>query len=105
VTVVLGPAEDGEDGAWQSLGHVVRPDSIAELATTLCRAAVFLGNDAGPSHVAAALGLPGVVLYAVTEPGAFGPRGEQVIAVRVLPGVDPGGTIAGVWAALAGHLP
>jgi hypothetical protein len=105
--VVLGPAEEGEDRSWQELGAVVRPGSIAALAGTLASAGAFVGNDAGPSHVAAALGVVGVVLYTATEPHAFGPRGDRVVAVRVAdpdPSADAP-ALAAAWRILRAQLP
>lgn len=105
--IVLGPAEEGEEGSWQELGAVVRPGSIAALAGTLASASAFVGNDAGPSHVAAALGVAGVVLYTSTEPQAFGPRGERVVAVRSAdsaPSAD-GTVLAAAWQFLHAQLP
>jgi len=37
--------------------------SLPELAGALARATVYLGNDSGVSHLAAALGIPSVVLF------------------------------------------
>jgi len=95
VTIVLGPAEAGEGAAWRGLGEVVRPESVAALADTLAAASAFVGNDSGPSHVAAALGLAGAVLFTSTEPDAFGPRGPGVVAVPV--GGDVADVVATVW--------
>jgi len=105
VLVVLGPAERGEDRAWQEVGTVVRPASIAALAGTLGEAGAFVGNDTGPSHVAAALGLAGVVLYTRTGPESFGPRGPDVVSVRRALGDDDAGLLAAAWRALCSHLP
>jgi hypothetical protein len=104
VVVVLGPAEGGEDAAWRDVGRVLRPDSVAALAGWLAAAAAFVGNDAGPSHVAAALGLAGVVLYAETGPESFGPRGDDVYPVHRAHG-DDARALAAAWRALSSHLP
>jgi lipopolysaccharide heptosyltransferase II len=42
--------------------------SIAELAALLQQAALLLSNNTGPVHLAAAVGTPVVVLYALTNP-------------------------------------
>ncbi|HEY8517753.1 MAG TPA: glycosyltransferase family 9 protein [Candidatus Binatia bacterium] len=97
VTVVLGPAEAAEDAAWVAAGRVVRPGSVAELAAVLARSAAFVGNDAGPSHVAAALGVAGAVLYRSTSPASFGPRGEDVAAIDVQ---AHDATVSAVWDAI-----
>ena len=48
----------GRGVAW-----VVEP-SLTALAGALSRATVYLGNDSGVSHLAAALGIPSVILFA-----------------------------------------
>ena len=82
VEVLLGPAEAGEAHAWRDLGRVREPASISELAAHLAGAAAFAGNDSGPSHVAAALGRPGVVFFTSTADADFGPRGSGVRAIQ-----------------------
>jgi lipopolysaccharide heptosyltransferase II len=41
---------------------------LGELAALLSRAPLFIGNNSGPAHLAAAVGTPLVVLYALTNP-------------------------------------
>lgn len=53
---VLAPATD-----WQGLGALLE------------RCAVFVGNDSGPKHVAAALGVPTVTIYGPTHPATWHP--------------------------------
>ena len=103
VVVVLGPAEAGEDEAWRAIGAVARPDSVGGLAAVLAGARAFVGNDAGPSHVAAALGTPGAVVYATTGPGDFGPRGPDVSAVTLDHGAAA--AIESAWRAVCPRLP
>ena len=47
--------------------------SLAETGCLLARAAVFLGPDTAPTHMAAALGVPTVALYGPTDPVKWGP--------------------------------
>lgn len=49
---------------------------ISELASALARLAVFVSNDTGPMHVAAAVGTSVVVLLNRTTPNSFVPIGE-----------------------------
>jgi lipopolysaccharide heptosyltransferase II len=42
--------------------------SLGELAALIARADLLMGNNSGPAHLAAALGTPTVVLYALTNP-------------------------------------
>jgi heptosyltransferase-2 len=64
--------------------------SIRESGRVLARAAVLVGNDSGPAHVAAAAGTPVVAVWWTPEsgdpdhasaPGRFGPRGPSVRTV------------------------
>ena len=51
--------------------------SISELAAVMKRASLWLGNDSGPMHLAAAVGCPTVSLWGPTEPGKWAPRGGK----------------------------
>lgn len=48
---------------------------LLEMAVVLRRARVFVGNDNGPMHIAAALGTPVVALFGPSDPQEWGPRG------------------------------
>jgi ADP-heptose:LPS heptosyltransferase len=41
---------------------------VAGLAALIARAPLFIGNNSGPAHLAAAVGTPAVILYALTNP-------------------------------------
>ena len=104
VLVLLGPAERNEREWWTAtVGEVACPHDVRELVRTVSPGRIFLGNDAGPSHVAAALGVPTIVLFTVTSPARFGPRGHRVQHLHVRPGTD--GDAGRVWEAVAGALP
>lgn len=70
---VRGPVEAGED--WPI--HAVSPDleGLVALAAS-CRA--WLGPDAGPSHLAAAVGAPVGVVFGVTDATSWAPVGARV---------------------------
>lgn len=51
--------------------------TILGLAAILKRCALFVGNDNGPMHMAAALGVPVVALFGPSDPAIWGPRGEK----------------------------
>ena len=65
--------------------------SIPQLAAAQARLAVFVSNDTGPVHVAAAVGTPVVVLMGSPGPHGYGPTGvsqrlifgESVTAIEV----------------------
>jgi heptosyltransferase-2 len=56
----------------------VRIADLYELARWLAKARVFIGNDSGISHLAAAAGTPVVALFGPTDPAIWGPRGPEV---------------------------
>ncbi len=48
----------------------------------LSRTTLFVGNDSGPAHIAAAFGIPSVVLFGSSKPAIWGPwRTESEIVV------------------------
>ncbi|MCW5978739.1 MAG: glycosyltransferase family 9 protein [Bryobacteraceae bacterium] len=55
----------------------------------LSGAALFIGNDSGPAHMAAAFGLPVVVLFGPSDPRIWGPWRTCSEAL-----VSPGGIVA-----------
>ncbi len=52
--------------------------TLEALLEQLLPAAAYLGNDAGPTHLAAQLGLPTVALFGPTDPRLWAPRGPAV---------------------------
>jgi ADP-heptose:LPS heptosyltransferase len=45
-----------------------------------CR--LFIGNDSGISHLAAALGIPTVAIFGPTDPKVWSPKGRNIAVVR-----------------------
>lgn len=62
--------------------HLALSLPLAELAGRLAGASAFLGHDSGITHLAAALGLPGVVLWGDTNAAVWAPRSERMRLVR-----------------------
>lgn len=57
--------------------------SFLELAEVLRRCALFVGNDSGPGHLAAAVGCPTVTLFSAIEyPGFWEPWNSRHLAIR-----------------------
>lgn len=73
-------------GSEEVLDKAVRIDNLYELACWLSRARLYIGNDSGISHLAAAVGVPTLTIFLTTDPGVWAPRGDHV---RVLerPGI------------------
>ncbi len=56
--------------------------TTGELAAVLHKCALFIGNDSGPLHLAAAVGRPTVGLFGPAQPEGWAPKGPQHIALR-----------------------
>jgi ADP-heptose:LPS heptosyltransferase len=67
--------------------EVVRSLPLAELAQRLGSCVGFVGHDSGISHLAAALGLPSLVLWADTVEEIWRPQGERVTILREARGI------------------
>jgi ADP-heptose:LPS heptosyltransferase len=52
---------------------------LVELTAALERCSVYVGNDSGITHLAAAVGAPTVAIFRVTDPAVWGPRGNVAI--------------------------
>lgn len=68
-------------GPEEEMPEAVRFPDLHGLSRWLAAAGVYLGNDSGVSHLAAACGVPVVALFGPTDPRVWAPRG----CVRVLP--------------------
>jgi heptosyltransferase-3 len=60
------------------LPEAVRIGDLYELACWLATARVYIGNDSGITHLAAAVGTPVVALFGPTDPRIWAPRGPRV---------------------------
>lgn len=86
-TVVVWAGEKERDWAQTivdgSGGHaILAPDtSLAELGALLGRSLMYIGNDTGPVHVAAAVNTPCICLHGPTRPEDSGPYGEQHLPI------------------------
>lgn len=83
VRVIFGEAEaerwpQQELERWHTQYHAVGCGSLEQLVEQLMRASAYIGNDAGPTHVAAQLGLPTTALFGPTDPVTWAPRGPSV---------------------------
>jgi heptosyltransferase III len=70
----------GEDDP--PLAAAVRIDDLYELACWLAKARVYIGNDSGITHLAAAVGTPVLALFGPTDPEVWAPRGPHVRVAR-----------------------
>jgi ADP-heptose:LPS heptosyltransferase len=66
-------------------GHskVIPNASIPELKGLMSGAHLFIGNDSGPAHIAAAYGVPCVVIFGPTDPAVWSPWRTQGRALKM----------------------
>jgi heptosyltransferase-2 len=84
--LVLGPAEEAPV-EWPG-AVVAREWPLRPLGAALSRAGLFLGNDSGVAHLAAASGAPTLTLFGPTDPALWAPVGRSAATVRA-----PGGPL------------
>lgn len=63
---------------------------LDELASMLAAGRIYVGNDSGVTHLAAALGIPTMALFGPTDPAQWAPRGPRVHVVRSVPATTEG---------------
>jgi len=63
---------------WRSELGAVLLDSLDQLCDELCAARLFIGNDSGPTHLAAWLGVPTIALFGPSDATHWSPRGRDV---------------------------
>jgi len=61
---------------------------LVELAQRIQPCAAFVGHDSGITHLAAAVGLPCVVLWADTLEEVWRPQGERLVVLKEITGVQ-----------------
>jgi ADP-heptose:LPS heptosyltransferase len=80
-------------GPEESLRDAKRLDNLLVLASWMRGCELYIGNDSGISHLAAAIGLPAVVLFGPTDPNVWAPQGDAVQILQHNPlsalAVDP----------------
>ena len=73
------------------------------LGALLAEAALYVGNDSGVTHLAAAWGAPTLALFGPTDPTVWSPVGQRVSFVRAKGGVLAGLDVDEVLAAARRH--
>lgn len=73
-------------GPEEQLDGAVRFDDLYELGCWIAKARVYIGNDSGISHLAAAVGTSVVAIFLDSDPHIWSPRGRHV-QVLVKPSV------------------
>jgi hypothetical protein len=95
ILLVAGPADER---AIAELLHcapvpfrVIREPSARRLAALLSQGRLFVGNDSGVTHLAAAVGTPTIAIFGPTDPVSWKPLGR----VRVVRGCTSRATLQG----------
>ena len=85
VILLLGPVEE-ERGGFETLADnfiTARNFNLAQVAALLSRADLYLGNDSGTTHLAAASGAPTVALFGPSDARSWAPRGAKVLVLSL----------------------
>lgn len=85
VVVSVGPADEHITSGMKHLLpdiQIVGPQTLPQLASFLQTASLYIGNDSGPSHIAAAVGTPTVAIFGPTDSRIWSPRGQKVSIVE-----------------------
>jgi ADP-heptose:LPS heptosyltransferase len=100
------PLADAVRRVWPETVDVTGKTSVADLAGLARRAVLAVGNDTGPTHLAASVGTPTVALFGdtVSTVQVTGPRARLIVR-RLVAEIPVDETVAAVDAALAGETP
>jgi heptosyltransferase-2 len=75
--------ESARPGILDSVINAIGKTTIKETAALINRCRLFIGNDSFPVHMAAAMGVPTVVIFsAVNDSLRWAPKGEQVKVIK-----------------------
>ncbi len=69
-------------GPEETLAGAVHIPNLWDLAQWLAGARLFIGNDSGITHLAAATGMPVIAIFGPTDPAIWAPRGPHVQVVH-----------------------
>jgi heptosyltransferase III len=67
---------------------VVRGAPLADVKRLMASAQIFIGNDSGPAHIAAAFGVPVVVLFGSSNPVTWAPWQTEARVLTSPHGID-----------------
>ncbi len=78
----LGIATEIENLSKVPVINMAGKTTIRELMSLIKQCSVFITNDSGPMHIAAALNIQVVAVFGSTDPEKTGPMGEKNIVIR-----------------------
>ena len=62
--------------------HLIADVSLPRLAALINSCRLYVGNDSGVTHLAAALRVPTIAVFGPTSPDVWGPRGKNVQIIQ-----------------------
>ncbi len=74
-------AGPGDDTAPFESFRVLKNEPLARVKSLMSGASLFIGNDSGPAHIAAAFGVPVVVLFGSSDPRDVGAVADRIAGV------------------------
>ncbi|MFP4013517.1 MAG: glycosyltransferase family 9 protein [Chitinispirillaceae bacterium] len=77
---ITGPAENVKNLPPQD--WICRNLPLPLLAAIMSRSSLYVGNDSGPTHLSAALGIPTVVIFGPSDPRIWKPAGMKVRVIQ-----------------------
>jgi heptosyltransferase-3 len=81
-------AGPGDDASPFASFQVWSNQPVARVKSLMAGAALFVGNDSGPAHIAAAFGVPTVVLFGSSDPVTWAPWRTESQVLTGLAGVS-----------------
>jgi heptosyltransferase-3 len=75
-------------GPHQSWPGAVRITDLFELAHWLATSSLYIGNDSGITHLAAAAGVPVIAIFQASDPEVWAPRAKAPVVVLRSPSID-----------------
>jgi ADP-heptose:LPS heptosyltransferase len=87
IVLIAGPAENANaqiirDTLPKSSLIVLENMSLPGIATGLQKCRIYIGNDSGISHLAAAVGVPTIVIFGPSNPYVWKPFGRHVVVLQ-----------------------
>jgi heptosyltransferase-3 len=79
VAWLCGPAE--EEMELPPRGPILRGHTLEQVGAWLSGARLFVGNDSGMAHLAAACGCPSLTLFVASQPRVWAPKGAACMAL------------------------
>lgn len=80
--IVTGEADTAAAAALAPFGRPAHQLPLRDLVAQLARCRLFLGHDSGISHLAAACGVPSLLLFGPTDPAIWAPPAPHVTVLQ-----------------------